>query len=208
MAMAAFFLAPLAQATSVLNTFLGPDATALGTGNNAQLVEITAAEMSGGSITDGIAGSASRMPDSSGTAGALASFATWVVCAVDAPYTKGIALQITTLRDAHPSSSCEGSDQGANLGAFDTAADCHGSAIAQELTDPGSCPMFMFAVPSWGCRCCYQSTEAHGSWSIFHTVAPPSAPGAALAQMSPSHIQTSCELSIPLRPQTAHSTRA
>lgn len=83
-------------------------------------------------------------------------------------------------QEAYPFSSCEGTHQGVTLGLFSTASDCHGSAVAQERSSAGSCPMFMFALPHWGCRCCYQSTGPHGSWNLYHTVAPPSAAGAAV----------------------------
>ncbi len=58
-----------------------------------------------------------------------------------------------------PKASCEGADQGRNLGSQPSPAQCKVVAAAEPA---GTCDLFMFAPGyssgGWGCRCCYRKT--------------------------------------------------
>ena len=64
----------------------------------------------------------------------------------------------------YENASCEGSDQGTNLGTPASVDECAASAAA------AGCDMFMFSESygySWGCRCCAAKTQYHNNWSIY-----------------------------------------
>ena len=64
----------------------------------------------------------------------------------------------------YENASCEGSDQGTNLGTPASVDECAASAAA------AGCDMFMFSASygyAWGCRCCAAKTQYHNNWSIY-----------------------------------------
>ena len=64
----------------------------------------------------------------------------------------------------YENASCEGSDQGTNLGTPASVDECAASAAA------AGCDMFMFSDSygyAWGCRCCAAKTQYHNNWSIY-----------------------------------------
>jgi len=64
----------------------------------------------------------------------------------------------------YENASCEGSDQGTNLGTPASVDECAASAAV------AGCDMFMFSASygySWGCRCCAAKTQYHDNWSIY-----------------------------------------
>ena len=77
--------------------------------------------------------------------------------------------QQTAASDTHATllyenASCEGSDQGTNLGTPASVDECAASAAA------AGCDMFMFSESygyAWGCRCCTAKTQYHNNWSIY-----------------------------------------
>jgi len=77
--------------------------------------------------------------------------------------------QQTAASDTHATllyenASCEGSDQGTNLGTPASVDECAASAAA------AGCDMFMFSESygyAWGCRCCSAKTQYHNNWSIY-----------------------------------------
>ena len=77
--------------------------------------------------------------------------------------------QQTAASDTHATllyenASCEGSDQGTNLGTPASVDECAASAAA------AGCDMFMFSASygyAWGCRCCAAKTQYHNNWSIY-----------------------------------------
>jgi len=62
--------------------------------------------------------------------------------------------------------SCEGSEQGQNLGVFGTAKKCEAAAM-----DAG-CDTFMHMghCPRMGCRCCksLSGLTKHNLWDVYH----------------------------------------
>jgi len=63
--------------------------------------------------------------------------------------------------------SCEGAEQGMNLGNFNSASECAPAAFT------AGCEIFMHAPidTSWGCRCCnsWEGLTPHDYWTTFAT---------------------------------------
>ena len=81
-----------------------------------------------------------------------------------APVRQQTAASDTQATLLYENASCEGSDQGTNLGTPASVDECAASAA-----DAG-CTMFMFSASygyAWGCRCCAAKTQYHNNWSIY-----------------------------------------
>ena len=71
--------------------------------------------------------------------------------------------------------SCEGTEQGPNLGVFASANVC-ATSLARLQTP--NCEAFMWSPlqPQWGCRCCYGVSGSHVAWNVYTAATPPLAP--------------------------------
>jgi hypothetical protein len=81
-----------------------------------------------------------------------------------APVRQQTAASDTQATLLYDNASCEGSDQGTNLGTPASVDECAASAAA------AGCDMFMFSASygyAWGCRCCSAKTQYHNNWSIY-----------------------------------------
>jgi len=81
-----------------------------------------------------------------------------------APVRQQTAASDTQATLLYENASCEGSDQGTNLGTPASVDECAASAAA------AGCDMFMFSESygyAWGCRCCAAKTQYHNNWSIY-----------------------------------------
>mmetsp|Transcript_8031 Transcript_8031/g.21476 ORF Transcript_8031/g.21476 Transcript_8031/m.21476 type:complete len:451 (+) Transcript_8031:84-1436(+) len=88
---------------------------------------------------------------------------------VPAPTPAPVGAQTAASESTHATllyenASCEGGDQGTNLGTPASVDECAASAAA------AGCDMFMFSESygyAWGCRCCAAKTQYHNNWSIY-----------------------------------------
>jgi len=87
-----------------------------------------------------------------------------VAAPTPAPVRQQTAASDTHATLLYENASCEGSDQGTNLGTPASVDECAASATA------AGCDMFMFSASygyAWGCRCCAAKTQYHNNWSIY-----------------------------------------
>ena len=87
-----------------------------------------------------------------------------VAAPTPAPVRQQTAASDTHATLLYENASCEGSDQGTNLGTPASVDECAASAAA------AGCDLFMFSASygyAWGCRCCAAKTQYHDNWSIY-----------------------------------------